>query len=59
MDIYEPLSVKQNVINAATETASMILRIDNVIAASKTKDTSSPGATGRQPGMPGNGMDDY
>jgi chaperonin GroEL (HSP60 family) len=26
--VYEPLMVKENVLNAATETASMILRID-------------------------------
>ena len=58
-DIYEPLLVKENVINAATETASMILRIDNVIAASNAKDTPGAGLTGRQPGMPGNGMDNY
>lgn len=58
-DIYEPLLVKENVINAATETASMILRIDNVIAASNAKDTPGLGPTGRQPGMPGNGMDGY
>ena len=45
--VYEPLVVKENIINSATETASLILRIDNVIAASKTKDT--PGAGG----MPG------
>jgi len=34
-------SSKEQVINAATEAACMILRIDNVITASKTKDTSS------------------
>jgi len=34
-------AVKEQVINAATEAACMILRIDNVITASKTKDTSS------------------
>jgi thermosome len=37
-DIYEPLAVKEQVINAATEAACMILRIDDVIAASKSKD---------------------
>jgi archaeal chaperonin len=58
-DIYEPLIVKENVINAATETASMILRIDNVIAASKTKDAPRPGGMGGGPGMPGGGMDEY
>jgi len=59
-NIYEPLMVKENVINAATETASMILRIDNVIAASKTKDMPKPGTVGGAgPGMPGAGMEDY
>lgn len=56
--VYEPLIVKENVLNAATETASMILRIDNVIAASNSKNTPKSG------GMPGgaempNGMGDY
>src|ERR671938_279971 len=36
-DIYEPLAVKAQVINAATEAASMIIRIDAVIAAPKAK----------------------
>jgi archaeal chaperonin len=42
-DIYEPLVVKEHIINAATEAASMILRIDNVIAASKSNTPSGPG----------------
>lgn len=54
-NIFEPLLIKENMINAATETASMILRIDDVIAASKSKDMPRPGGPG---GMPG-GMDDY
>lgn len=54
-NIFEPLLIKENVINAATETASMILRIDDVIAASKTNDMPKPGGPG---GMPG-GMGDY
>jgi thermosome len=47
-DIYEPLVVKEHIINAATEAASMILRIDNVIAASKSKmpSGSSPSPEG-------------
>ncbi len=45
-DIYEPLAVKEQVIKAATEAACMILRIDDVIAASKPKDTSKPGGHG-------------
>ena|SRR5215831_12142180 len=38
-------AVKEQVINAATEAACMILRIDNVITASKTKDTSPLSST--------------
>jgi archaeal chaperonin len=37
-DVYEPLAAKEHIINSATEVASMILRIDDVIAASKSKD---------------------
>ena len=37
--------MEQNVLNAATETASMILRIDNVIAASNSKSAPKPGGT--------------
>jgi thermosome len=51
-DIYEPLAVKEQVINAATEAACMILRIDDVIAASKPKDTPKPPSHG------GGGMGD-
>src|ERR671924_878692 len=46
-DIYEPLKVKEQVISAATEVSSMILRIDDVIAASKSKESAPP---------PGGGM---
>jgi thermosome len=41
-DIYEPLKVKEQVISAATEASSMILRIDDVIAASKSKESAPP-----------------
>ena len=47
-DIYEPLKVKEQVINAATEVASMLLRIDDVIASSKSGGPPS--------GPPGGGM---
>jgi archaeal chaperonin len=57
--IYEPLAVKENIINSATETASLILRIDNVIAASKTKDIPRPSGMPGGAGMPGSGMGDY
>ncbi len=49
-DIYEPLKVKEQVISAATEVSSMILRIDDVIAASKSAGGGGP------PGPPGGGM---
>src|SRR5919205_1144134 len=49
-DIYEPLAVKEQVINAATEAACMILRIDDVISASKSKDMPP------RPGSGGGGM---
>jgi archaeal chaperonin len=56
-DVYEPLAVKEQVINAATEAACMILRIDNVIAASKSKMPSGPPAGGGGYGGMGEGMD--
>ena len=47
-DVYEPLKVKEQVISAATEVSSMILRIDDVISVSKS------GGSGPPPG--GGGM---
>ena len=49
-DIYEPLTVKNQVINSATEAACMILRIDDIISASAPKSGPSPG--GPYGGMP-------
>jgi archaeal chaperonin len=50
-NVYEPLLVKEQIIKSATEAASMILRIDNVITASKSKGTGAP----PQPGAGGYG----
>ena len=50
LDIVEPLSVKEQIIKSATEVASMILRIDDVVASSKS------GAGGPPGGMPPGGM---
>ncbi len=36
IDVLEPIKVKEQVIKSATETANMILRIDNVVAVSKS-----------------------
>ncbi len=44
--VIEPLRVKEQAVKSATEVASMILRIDDVIAATKPKE-------GKAPGMPG------
>ena len=44
-DMWEPLAVKERVLNAATEAACMILRIDDVIAASKQKEMPKSGGT--------------
>ena len=47
--VVEPLAVKLQILRGATEAASMILRIDDVIAASKTKAPAGP--PGGMPGM--------
>jgi len=48
LDIVEPLIVKEQIIKSATEVASMILRIDDVIASSKS---GAGGPPGMPPGM--------
>ncbi len=52
--VWEPLAVKLQILRAATEAASMILRIDDVIAASKMKAPPAPpgGGMGGMGGMP-------
>lgn len=51
LGIIEPLKVKEKIIKSATETANIILRIDNVIAVSCSASTEPP------QGMPtGGGM---
>jgi len=42
LDVYEPLAVKEQVVKSATEAASMILRIDDVIASGKEKMPAGP-----------------
>ena len=41
-DVYEPLKVKDQIISAATEVSSMILRIDDVISVSKSRESGPP-----------------
>jgi archaeal chaperonin len=51
-DVYEPLKVKEQVISAATEASSMILRIDDVISVSKSKESGPPPGGGGGMGGP-------
>ena len=51
-DIYEPLSVKNQVINSGTEAACMILRIDDIISAGTPKGAPTPPGGGGYEGMP-------
>jgi archaeal chaperonin len=57
--VVEPLAVKLQILRAATEAACMILRIDDVIAATKMKAPTMPpgggGGMGGMGGMPGMG----
>ena len=50
--VYEPLAVKKQIIKSASEAASMILKIDDVIATAKMKTPPMPPGGG----MPGGGM---
>jgi len=53
--VFEPLAVKKQIIKSATEAASMILKIDDIIAAGKMKAPPMPprGPPGMGPGGPG------
>ena len=50
--VYEPLAVKKQIIKSGTEASTMILKIDDVIAAGKTKAPPMPPGG---PGGPGGG----
>jgi chaperonin GroEL (HSP60 family) len=52
-DVIEPLRLGTHEIQTATEAATMILRIDDVIASKSTKPTLGP------PGNMGGDMDEY
>ncbi len=39
LDVIEPVTVKRHILRSATDAANMIIRIDDVIAASKMKET--------------------
>ncbi|MCS7120723.1 MAG: thermosome subunit beta [Nitrososphaerota archaeon] len=42
LEVYEPLAVKKQIIKSATEAATMILKIDDIIAAGKMKPPKTP-----------------
>ena len=61
INVYEPLAVKKQIIKSATEAATMILKIDDVIASQKMKSPpmppgGMPGGMGGMGGMPGGMM---
>jgi chaperonin GroEL (HSP60 family) len=56
-EVYEPLVVKKQIIKSASEAATMLLKIDDVIASGKAKMPPMPpggpgGYGGMPPGMP-------
>ena len=59
LNILEPVVIKEQIIKSATEAACMLLRIDDVIASSKSKGGppggGMPGGMGGMGGMPGLG----
>jgi chaperonin GroEL (HSP60 family) len=56
--VLEPLRIKLQAIRSATDAASLILRIDDVLASTKKKEDMGPGGRpgGMPGGMPGMGM---
>lgn len=56
LGVIEPMKIKTQAIKSASEVCEMILRIDDIITASKS---SGPGGMGGMGGMPPGGMPDY
>ncbi|MDR0797890.1 MAG: thermosome subunit, partial [Nitrososphaerota archaeon] len=56
MGVYEPVVVKRQIIKSASDAASLILKIDDVIASSKSK--MPPAPPGGMPGGMGGGYPD-
>jgi thermosome len=52
LNVFEPLAVKKQIIKSATEAATMILKIDDIISSAKMKTPPMPPGGG----MPGGGM---
>jgi chaperonin GroEL (HSP60 family) len=56
-DVYEPLVVKEQIVKSASESACMILRIDDVIASGMEKTPQMP--PGGPGGLPPGELPDY
>ncbi|MEM2905439.1 MAG: thermosome subunit beta [Candidatus Bathyarchaeia archaeon] len=59
-EVYEPLAVKEQIVKSATEAATTILRIDDVIAAGKPKEEAKkpPKPPGEEEGEKPGGLED-
>ncbi|MCK5625979.1 thermosome subunit, partial [Candidatus Bathyarchaeota archaeon] len=55
LDVFEPLVVKEQIVKAASGSACMILRIDDVIASGKSSAPPMPPGGGMPGGMGGMG----
>jgi thermosome len=53
IDVYEPMVVKAQAIKSGTEAATMLLKIDDIIAIAKMKAPAGPPGGGGMGGMPG------
>ena len=49
LEVFEPIGVKKQIIKSATEACSMILRVDDILSASKMKTGGHPKKPGDEP----------
>jgi chaperonin GroEL (HSP60 family) len=55
LNVFEPLAVKKQIIKSATEAATLILKIDDIISSAKMKAPPMPPGGGMPGGMEGMG----
>lgn len=58
-DVFEPIAVKKQIIKSCTEAASMLLKIDDIIAAGKMKAPPMPRGPPGGPGMGPEGAGEF